>query len=98
MLDNGDALRTWRLARPPDADEDVIVEPLADHRRAYLDYEGPVSGGRGEVRRWDAGDFALLEENSDQIRLRLDGAKLKGVATIELSGDDALARFYLTTD
>ena len=26
-----------------------------DHRRLYLDYEGPVLGGRGEVNRIDSG-------------------------------------------
>jgi hypothetical protein len=98
MLDNGEVLRTWRLSHPPDADEDVLAEPLPDHRRAYLDYEGPVSGGRGEVRRWDAGDFVLLEEDGNQLKLQLDGEKLKGVATIELSGGDAPTRFYFTTD
>ena len=98
MLDNGEVLRTWRLSHPPDADEDVLAEPLPDHRRAYLDYEGPVSGGRGEVWRWDAGDFRLIEEDGNQLKLQLDGEKLKGVATIELSGGDVPARFYFTTD
>ncbi len=98
MLDNGEALRTWRLSRPPDADDDVSAEPLADHRRAYLDYEGPVSGGRGEVRRWDAGDFLLLEEDAGRLRLRLDGAKLKGVATIERPDGDVPGTFYFIAD
>ena len=29
----------------------TTFEPLPDHRSLYLDYEGPVSGGRGYVRR-----------------------------------------------
>jgi hypothetical protein len=98
MLDNGDALRTWRLSRPPDAVEEIVAEPLADHRRAYLDYQGPVSGGRGEVRRWDAGDFVLLEEKGDRLKLRFDGTKLKGVATVTRPVGDTPGTFYFTVD
>lgn len=28
-----------------------------EHRRLYLDYEGPISGDRGSVRRVDAGTY-----------------------------------------
>jgi hypothetical protein len=38
------------------------VERLADHRLAYLDYEGPVSGDRGIVRRLDTGTFCSGEK------------------------------------
>jgi hypothetical protein len=56
MLEAGAALRTWRLARPPQAPGEAIdATALPDHRPHYLDYEGPVSGGRGTVKRWDAG-------------------------------------------
>lgn len=34
------------------------AERLSDHRREYLDYEGPVSGNRGEVRRVARGEVA----------------------------------------
>ena len=42
MLESGDVLRTWRLAAPPRPGGAVAAEPSFDHRRAYLDYEGPV--------------------------------------------------------
>jgi hypothetical protein len=35
----------------------VAAERLGDHRLAYLELEGPVSGGRGEVRRIDGGIY-----------------------------------------
>ena len=47
MLEAGDVLRTWRLIAPPDKTQAVAAESLGDHRLAYLDYEGPVSGNRG---------------------------------------------------
>ena len=35
------------------------MEPLGEHRREYLTYEGPVSGGRGEVKRVAGGTYDL---------------------------------------
>lgn len=35
---------------------------LADHRAAYLSYEGPVSGDRGEVVRVAAGFLDIMED------------------------------------
>src|SRR5262249_18973616 len=83
MLENEAILRTWRLARSPDATGMTDAEPLPDHRLAYLDYEGPVSGNRGSVRRFDRGEYALVEETPHRIEVRLNGAMLKGRAVIE---------------
>ena len=35
--------------------DSLAILRIADHRAMYLDYEGPVSGDRGEVRREAAG-------------------------------------------
>ena len=48
-------LATWRLPAWPPSDG-MAAEAIADHRRVYLEYEGPVSNGRGEVRRVASGD------------------------------------------
>ena len=40
----------------------VEITPLPDHRPLYLTYEGPVSGGRGEVRRVEAGTTGASPE------------------------------------
>src|SRR5262245_43439326 len=37
----------------------VAAQRLDDHRPAYLDYEGPVSGNRGKVRRLVRGQVLL---------------------------------------
>ena len=50
-------LRTFRSSVWPITTR-TLLTPLPDHRAAYLDYEGPVSGGRGDVRRIEAGRFA----------------------------------------
>jgi len=39
-----------------------VVTPLADHRLAYLDYEGPVSDNRGFVKRLDVGTYQTIAE------------------------------------
>src|SRR5436309_2648504 len=84
MLEAGTALKTWRLAKAPATEgESIAAEPLGDHRIAYLDYEGPVSGGRGEVRRWDRGDYELLSDmNGPAVQIMLSGQRLMGMAVL----------------
>lgn len=84
MLDAGDALRTWALPQRPDAAGVQPAEQLADHRREYLDYEGPVSGNRGTVRRWDTGTFRALptDDDSGAIVFALEGGQLRGLAVL----------------
>ena len=82
MLEAGAVLRTWRLHGAPEAGCPVPASPSFDHRRLYLDYEGPVSGGRGAVARWDSGTFTLEEDGADRLVLRLAGARLGGRAVL----------------
>ena len=87
MLECGDALRTWRLERVPTVAATIPAEPLPDHRIAYLEYQGPVSGDRGVVKRVDAGEFTQTGLDSDVvdrevIELQLAGTRLRGLATI----------------
>jgi hypothetical protein len=83
MLEHGPVLRTWRLLQSPDMDGPIEAEPLPDHRLAYLDYEGPVSRGRGEVKRWDAGEYEEVESEEDRIVVRLAGKRVKPIATLQ---------------
>jgi hypothetical protein len=82
MLEAGGVLRTWRLAGPPRPGAAVAAEPSFDHRLAYLEYEGPISGGRGSVVRCDAGTFTTAEETADRLLLRLEGERLRGTAVL----------------
>jgi hypothetical protein len=82
MLETGEALRTWRLAAPPQAGGRVRAEPSFDHRRLYLDYEGPVSGERGRVKAWDRGTYEAAEDDAARVVVRLTGARLRGTATL----------------
>jgi len=69
----GSPLAGWRLDRWPPADRDRAT-PLPDHRRIYLDYEGPISGNRGHVRRIAAGTCLVQLNSPDRLIIQLDGA------------------------
>lgn len=60
------------------------LTPIGAHRRAYLKYEGPVSGDRGVVRRIDQGTFVpelwtvsriVIDIEMGLVRGRLELAK-----------------------
>ena len=51
---------------------------LPDHRPDYLEYEGPISGGRGTVSRWDHGTYQIESESAGELAIVLFGAKLSG--------------------
>jgi hypothetical protein len=82
MLEAGKALKTWALPQPPQQDVEMPCEALADHRLAYLDYEGPISGGRGSVTCYDRGTYTLDSQNDAQWVVDLVGVRLRGRATL----------------
>lgn len=83
FLEAGAVLRAWRLLAEPAPGRAVLSEPNAEHRPFYLDYEGPVSGDRGRVARWDAGTFEWIVDAPGHIELELRGVKLRGRVVIE---------------
>lgn len=87
MLDAGTLLRTWALDESPQPGRQFAALPLAPHRRDYLTYEGPVSGNRGSVARWDAGECLLDSDEPDKVVLRLAGAKYSGRITLQAAGE-----------
>ncbi|MBA4016686.1 MAG: hypothetical protein C0483_05815 [Pirellula sp.] len=99
MLESGEVLRTWALLQRPDTSEPQIAEALVDHRLAYLEYEGPVSGDRGCVVRWDAGIYEPLNEteiSQPSLAIRVAGDRLRGDVKL-LSAADAW-RFVYSAD
>jgi hypothetical protein len=91
MIDDGqERLRTFALDRLPDnTSEPVLVPELARHRRSYLDYEGPVSGGRGSVRRIDAGRATLSQTSPERLRVVLAGVRFNGTISLERTTDQS---------
>ena len=66
-------LLTWRSPVWPLVAGATLM-PLGPHRRAYLEREGPVSGGRGEVRRVAEGTCSVSRSRKGVvIRFEDDG-------------------------
>ena len=78
MFECGDVLRTFACPIEPTVGHSLNIEPLNDHRLDYLDYEGPVSCDRGEVTRWDRGEFEVVEENPEHWLLDVRGRRWNG--------------------
>ncbi len=96
MLETGGALKTWSLSQAPLKGVEIDARALPDHRPAYLDYEGPVSGDRGKVARWDRGTYAVERQSESELTVQLSGEKLTGrVSLRRLSAPQNLWRFYI---
>ncbi len=89
LLEAGGVLRTWALERSPDATGEIPCQKLADHRLAYLEYEGPVSGARGSVTRWDRGTYRVERESDNELAVELTGERLNGLANLRRSAEGA---------
>lgn len=89
MLEMGTVLRTWRLAAPPGQYDCIAATAVFDHRLLYLDYEGPISGGRGQVVRWDGGTFTGEVQDAEQVVVHLAGERLRGVLRLKHTEGDA---------
>ena len=86
MLESGNALRTWAMeSLPTEPNVWHPARPLVDHRLAYLDYEGAISGDRGAVRRIDWGVYRLIDEQPDRLLIEFNGELFRGTA--ELAAD-----------
>jgi hypothetical protein len=96
MLEVGGGLRTWSLPEPPVAGVEFECRLLADHRLAYLDYEGPISGGRGTVTRWDRGTYEIQQQSDCQWAVALAGEKLTADAILSRLAAADRWRFFLT--
>jgi hypothetical protein len=101
MLEAAGALVTFSSHTPPEAREALpcTVRHLGDHRLAYLEYEGQISGGRGWCRIHDRGSLEWIEPtdpsllpSADEIRIRLAGEKADG--TFQLVREPASGTDY----
>jgi hypothetical protein len=82
MLESGDVLATWALQAVPQPGRPIDAERLFDHRTAFLDYEGPLSAGRGSVTRWDGGTYRAMAQDDERWEVEIEGKRLVGRATL----------------
>lgn len=66
------------VAAPSARHDEVDAEALADHRAHYLDYEGPLSGSRGSVRRVASGELVWRCATADRIDVAFSDGPLAG--------------------
>jgi hypothetical protein len=95
MLQRDDVLKTWALDALPEEDKAINATALADHRPAYLDYEGPISGGRGTVTRWDSGTYQLVRQSEEELVVDVAGGRISGRVTLVRASDHS-ERWSLT--
>lgn len=94
MLDTGPELATWQIHEDPltwaerPAPWTTDATRIAGHRRAYLDYEGPVSRNRGSVIRVDRGTFITLSQDHHRWEIRFSGSMLRGRCCLALRDGD----------
>lgn len=91
MLEHQGVLLTWRLPVQPDGPLKLPLPAtrIGDHRIAYLDYEGPVSGNRGTVRQIDWGGLRLGKTQVRRISFETAGQRLAGRFVLQhRTGDD----------
>ncbi len=89
MLEEGDVLKTFTLWQLPDLSVPVTALEDFDHRRAYLDYEGPISNDRGKVSQADAGTFVWILREAERIEVELAGRHLQGKLILDVQPDSA---------
>lgn len=97
MLEADDCLLTWSLPMPPCYDHPLPAAALPDHRKEYLEYEGPVSQDRGSVVRWDRGTFEPVVRDEKVLEMDLCGEKLTGRLRIERANAASAAWRWLLT-
>ena len=83
MLECDGGPRTWALPDEPKLGSSSDAEALADHRIAYLEYEGAVSGNRGFVTRRDAGNYELVSESDTSLELEIAGGNFAAYVTLK---------------
>ncbi len=88
MLEHGEVLRTWAIDAPIAPERDLPARALGDHRKLYLEFEGELSGGRGRVRRLDAGTFRALTWSADHVSVEVTGTQLAGIVDLCRSGPE----------
>jgi hypothetical protein len=86
MLEAGDRLRTWAIDAPITSDQDLPARALPDHRLIYLNYQGPISGDRGTVRKIDEGTYRTIEWAPQRVRVIVTGAQLVGEVGLYCTG------------
>ncbi len=102
MFDTQDALLTLQIVTLPSSGgagaQRLPATRLADHRRRYLTYEGEISGNRGRVRQWAAGEFqcaSRVPEPQSPAHLQMTAHATSDEASVRLVSDTLQAQLLI---
>ncbi len=92
QIPDRELLATWQIRLNPQQwggiSGPVAAVQLPDHRMIYLEYEGEISGGRGNVTRVDCGKMELVRLDDQRIHFILHGQLVRGTFTIHRVASD----------
>ncbi len=96
MLETEEGLRTWAMGLLPTAGKSCGAIELPFHRADYLTHEGPVSDGRGTVKRVMQGSYTftthdqvMLEMKKQNLIIKMDEIQPAHFRFSFVSGDKA---------
>jgi hypothetical protein len=92
MLEQGDVLKTYRLNRAPEAmlTHPCLAVPIFDHHTRFLQYEGPVQKGLGQVKRVDSGTYESVAMTERTWTVDLEGTLLQARVQLPLHKEGLL--------
>lgn len=87
MIEENETLLTWRLSENAMknflAGIKVFAQRIADHRKKYLTYEGPITCDRGMVKIVDKGECTALHIDENVQQYAIKGLILHGSLSIQ---------------
>ena len=95
MIEADGSLATWQLEQDPCTTSDRTssrATRIADHRMRYLDYQGPLTGRRGNVTRVDRGSCTVHIESPDDWTIEVTGRSLTGIIALHRTRDGWVLR------
>ena len=88
--------KSWAVPKgmPLKKGEKRLAIQVEDHSVEYMDFEGEISEGygAGKVTIWDKGEYRLLKRDAREIKVELNGEKVKGTYVLikfPKAGEDA---------
>ena len=82
MLEQRTGLMTWALDEFPGNGKTITGKRLPEHRREYLEFEGTLSGDRGQVRRCAWGDYETISKGATDWSAIMRGKTAAGAAFV----------------
>lgn len=91
MIENGERLATWKFPSFPDpaVPASVLGQRIGEHRRIYLEYEGPISNDRGEVTREDEGNCRIEAATDSLWVFDAEGSRFLGKFELRQSSSES---------